>query len=369
MSGKLPLERAVRSYIENPVRLSRAGLVAATLQTSWRTSPPAELNLSTEQLDEVTPLLYDSGAAGLGWWRIRETNLRDTPSGELLRQAYRLLALQANIHQTKVQKIFRLMRAEDVEPVLLKGWAIARLYPQPALRPYGDIDLYVRPPDYGVAKRVIESEAARGCWVDLHSRISELAETSAEDLFTRSQLVSCGDEQVRVPGAEDHFALLAIHLLKHGAWRPTWLCDIGLLLESIASDFDWDLCLGNNKRRANWILSAIGLAHELVGAEIGTEDIAARAREIPAWLARSVLKEWETPFAIDQPPMSHRAPMRSYLRHPRGFLSDLAHRWPNPILATVSVKGKFNRLPRFPYQLGNCLVRAGALILPKRAAE
>src|SRR5437870_8658573 len=49
----------------------------------------------------------------------------------------------------------------------------------------------------------------------------------------------------------------------------------------------------------------------------------------------AVLKAWETPFAIDQPPMSHRAPMRSYLRDPRGLLPDLAHRWPNPILATV----------------------------------
>jgi hypothetical protein len=316
----------------------------------------------------VTPLLYDSGAAGLGWWRIRETDLRETPSGELLHQAFRLLTLQANIHQTKCEKIFRLMRAAGVEPILLKGWAMARLFPQLALRPYGDIDLFVRPRDSRAANQVIASEAARGCWVDLHSRIAELANSSTEDLFARSQLVSCGDEQVRVPGAEDHFALLAIHLLKHGAWRPTWLCDLGLLLESMPADFDWDLCLSQNKRRANWILSAIGLAHKLVGAEIGDEQIASRSSETPAWLARRVLKEWETPFATDQPPMSHRAPMRSYLRHPRGLLSDLAHRWPNPILATISVNGKFNRLPRFPYQLGNCLVRAGAFVLPKRAA-
>ncbi len=348
---------------------TRGGLVSAILAGSWRKSNFPSLNISESQLDEVTPLLYDSGAAGLGWWQIRETNLRNTPSGELLHQAFRLLTLQAGIHQTKIQRIFRLMRAEGVEPILLKGWAIARLYPQPALRPYGDIDLLVSPRDFRAAKRVIESESARGCWVDLHAEISELAHVASADLFSRSELVTCGDEQVRVLSAEDHFALLAIHLLKHGAWRPTWLCDLGLLLESMPSDFDWNLCLSQNKRRANWILSAIGLAHELVGAEIDNEEIASRARAIPAWLARRVLKEWETPFAIDQPPMSHRAPMRSYFRHPRGLLSDLAHRWPNPILATVSVNGKFNRLPRFPYQLGNCFLRAGQLIFPKRAAD
>src|SRR5260370_30494526 len=249
--------------------------------------------------------------------------------------------------------------------MLLKGWGIERLYPQPALRPYGVLDLFVRPQDSRAARRVIDSEAARGSSVDLHSRIDELADPSADDLFARSKLVECGDEQVRVPGDEDHFALLAIHLLKHGAWRPSWLCDLGLLLESIPDDFDWNLCLGQSRRRANWILSAIGLAHELVGAEIADEEIAARAREIPAWLVRSVLKEWETPFAIDQPPISHRAPMRSYLRHPRGFLSDLPHRLPDPILATVSVNREFNRWPRFPYQLGNCLIRARAFIIPK----
>ncbi len=278
-----------------------------------------------------------------------------------MHQAFRLLALQANIHQTKVQKMFQLMRAAGIEPILLKGWAIARLYPQPALRPYGDIDLLVRGQDYDAAIRVIESEEARTCWVDLHKDLYELADTPADELFARSQLVPCGDEQVRVLGDEDHFALLAIHLLKHGAWRPTWLCDLGLLLESMPGDFDWSLCLGR-ARRANWILSAVGLAHELVGAEIGNGAIAARAREIPAWLARSVLKEWETPFAIDQPPMSHRAPMRSYLRHPRGFFGDLANRWPNPILATVSVNGKLNSLPRFPYQLANCLLRMARFI-------
>jgi hypothetical protein len=355
--------------MSRPYVLSRGRLVATALEGSWRTSPPAELHLSATEFDEVTPLLYDSGAAALGWWRVRQTALRETPSGELLHQAFRLLALQANIHQTKIEKLFRLMRANGVEPMLLKGWAIARLYPQPALRPYGDIDLLVRPSDSRAAQRVIESDAARGSWVDLHTRIDELAETSAEDLFARSQLVECRDEQVRVPGAEDHFALLAIHLLKHGAWRPSWLCDLGLLLETMSGDFDWDLCLSNNKRRANWILSAISLAHDLVGAEIADEVIAARSREIPAWLARSVLKEWETPFAIDQPPMSHRAPMRSYLRHPRGFLSDLAHRWPNPILATVSVNGEFNRWPRFPYQLANCLERAMHLLAFVRNAE
>src|SRR5258708_3053199 len=119
-------------------------LVAATLKHSWRTSSSSELHISIPQLVELTALVYDSGAAGLGWWRIRKSELRDTPCGQLLHQAFRLQALQAGIHQTKIEKVFRLLRVAGVEAMLIKGWAIARLYPHAALRPYGDIDLFVR---------------------------------------------------------------------------------------------------------------------------------------------------------------------------------------------------------------------------------
>src|SRR5882724_2786906 len=127
---------------ESQSRLGR--LVAETLQRSWTGSHLAP-DFSEKQLDEVTSLLYESGAAGLGWWRIRESELRRTPSGELLHQAYRFLALHARIHETKIQKIFRLLRAASIEPILIKGCSIARHYPQPGLRPYGDVDLLIKP--------------------------------------------------------------------------------------------------------------------------------------------------------------------------------------------------------------------------------
>jgi hypothetical protein len=344
---------------------TRGSLVSIVLRGAWRAQPGSDLSLSSEQLDEVTPLLYGSGAAGLGWWRIRYTAWRESPSAELMHQALRLQTLFAEIHETKVQKTFRLFRSAGVEPILIKGWAIGRLYPEPGLRPSGDIDLFVRRSDYATAQRLIKSEEARDCWVDLHARIFELADRNAEDLYARSELVLCGNEQVRVLRSEDHFALLAIHFLKHGAWRPLWLCDLGLMLESMCSDFDWDLCLGQDKQRANWILSAASLAQVLLDAEARDERVLAQARRIPQWLVRSVLKQWERPFASEQPPAYHGAPIRSYLRHPAGLLRDLARRWPNPILATVSVNGIFDSRPRLPYQLGNCFLRAARLVLPE----
>jgi hypothetical protein len=337
--------------------MTRGELICTILRGAWRASPNSDLSLSVEELDEVTPLLYDSGAAALGWWRIRATELRDSPSAELMHQAFRLQLLLAKTHEAKVQKIFRLCRTAGVEPILIKGWAIGRLYPELGLRPSGDIDLFVRRHEYPVALEVITSEEARDCWVDLHGRIFELADRDPEGLFRRSELLLCGDQKVRVLSAEDHFALLAVHLLKHGAWRPLWLCDLGLLLESMPENFDWKLCLGESGRRSNWILSAVGLARQLVGARINNEGIAARTGKIPGWLVAAVLKQWETPFAVNQPPMSHRAPLSSYLLSPRGLFRDLANRWPDPVLATVSINGQFNGLPRLPYQFGNIAAR------------
>lgn len=334
-------------------------LVSKTLARSWIASA-GDLLLSEQELDEVTPLLYESGAVGLGWWRIRESELRQTPSGELLHQAFRFLALQARIHETKIQKVFRALRASSIEPILIKGWSIARLYPQPGLRPYGDIDLLIRPEQHLAAARVAAADDFRDCRIDLHPGAFELADRSFDDLLSRSQLAQCGDEDVRVLGDEDHFALLAIHLLKHGAWRPLWLCDLSLLLDGMSSDFDWNLCLGKDKRRRNWILSAVGLARALLDASINDEAIGARANA-PTWLVAGVLKNWETPFAGSHAPHHHRAPIKSYLRRPRGVISDLARRWPDPILATISANGTFGGRRRIRYQIQNCMQRAARL--------
>jgi hypothetical protein len=61
-----------------------------------------------------------------------------------LHDAYRLFALQAVLHEQRLTRAFALLRAAGVEAILGKGWAVARLYPDLGLRPYGDIDLYVR---------------------------------------------------------------------------------------------------------------------------------------------------------------------------------------------------------------------------------
>ena len=345
----------------------KGSLVAKVLAGVWRDSGAPSLDISEQELDEVTPLLYGSGAAALGWRRVSETELKNSPSAELLHQAYRLISLQSAIHEEKIERVFRSLREASVDAILAKGWAAAGLYPERALRAYGDIDLCIRPQHYKLAEEVLSSPELNDCWIDLHKHFSEIGERPIEDVFDRARLVPLGTEMIRILASEDHLALQSIHLLKHGAWRPMWLCDIGAAIESLPPNFDWDLCLGRNEKRARWIVSAIGLAHRLLDANIQPLPFYAQAMELPAWLVENVVKQWDNPFAINQPPMSHPVPMMSQWRNPRGLAKALRARWPDPILATVSVNGRFNSFPRWPYQIANCMSRVLRLVSRSRS--
>lgn len=347
--------------MKSDAALRKGSLVAEVLSGAWRSEFPP-LNISESDLDVVTPLLYDSGTAALGWRRLSRTPLRSSISAEVLHQAYRLQSLQSEVHEQKIEKLFRLFREGQVDAVLAKGWATAGIYPEKALRPYGDIDLCVRPEHIKLAEEILSTPEANDCWVDLHQHFSEIDERSIDELFARSRRVSLGEEQIRVLGPEDQLALSCIHLLKHGAWRPLWLCDVGVAIETLPVTFDWDVCLGHNNTRANWIMCAIGLAKHLLGAE--TQGVPSMTNaQLPAWLIENVIKLWARPFNIYQPPMSHPVPMADLLRHPSGLIAGLRQRWPNPIIATISVNGEFNSLPRFPYQMANCVSRIGRLLL------
>ena len=325
--------------------LDKGRLVAEVLAGSWRHSEVPPLNIS-EAARCSHALAIDSGTAALGWRRISKTSLRSTPSGEVLHQAYRLQSLQSGIHEQKIEKVFRLFRQSGVEAVLAKGWATAGLYADRALRPFGDIDICMRPGSYSLAEKVLSAPEAHDCWVDLHRHFSEIDDRTVDELFARSREVPVGSEQVRVLGLEDQLALSCIHLLKHGAWRPLWLCDVGVAIESLPPTFDWDVCLGRNRTREKWVTCAIGLARSLLQGN--TTGLPARTHApLPAWLIDTVLKQWARPFNIYQPPMSHPIPMADLLRHPSGLIGGLRQRWPNPIIATISVNGEFNNLPDF----------------------
>ncbi|HMF57830.1 MAG TPA: nucleotidyltransferase family protein [Pyrinomonadaceae bacterium] len=337
-------------------------LIAAVLAGSWR-SAPTPLEISAEELAAVTPSLLETGAGALGWRKVCDSELRFSESALQLGQAYRMHALKAAMRERDIGEAFALFDGHEIHPVLVKGWAIARLYPHTGLRPYGDIDLCVRPDQYEKANALLESEGDKRYKVDLHRGFEKFDRSAWDEMWTRSQVLEMNGGKVRVLCAEDHFRLLCLHLLREGAWRPLWLCDIAVAIESCAADFDWDLCLGRNRRQKEWVACTIALAQKLLHANVEGVTAEACADSLPRWLLPSVLKAWEVRAMYER----HKAPISSILSYPIYALRRLHHHWPNPIEGTIGMNGSFNEWPRLPFQLGNCLVRTADffLSLPK----
>jgi hypothetical protein len=334
------------------VVMKRGRLIAKILEHSLHRATLG-IDGCTGELHQIAPLLCQSGTAALAWRNLCHLDSGSLPFARELRQVYRLQVLQATLNERVINQLGIFLKTSGLTPLLGKGWAVARLYPEPALRPYGDFDLYVRPQDHAAAAAAFAGSDAPRCPVDLHCGSLELDDRSFDEVYSRSQLVRCGEIEVRIFGPEDHLRLLCVHMLHHGAWRPLWLYDVAVALESRLADFDWAYFLSGDPRRSDWVACAIGLAHQLLGAHVEGTPVEQRSRRLPRWLVPAILKQWGKMRLPD----GMLAPMEHHLRHPRGALKALRLRWPNPIEATVRMGGRFNEVPRLLFQIRECLVR------------
>jgi hypothetical protein len=328
--------------------------IAEILAGSWRKIPPP-LETPPPFLSHASQTLLKTGASGLALRRLSKADFNDLPDVVQLRQAYRLHILQAAIHQQETVQAFNYLRSTGVEPVLGKGWAIARLYPERGLRPYGDIDLFMRPEEFRRAKKALLDPSAPALAIDLQNGCRDLKEDRTMDqVYERSQLVRLGDVDIRVLGIEDHLRLLCIHLLGNGAFRPLWLCDVAVVMESLPESFDWDYFLSGDRRRTDWVACTMGLAHAVLGANLGDWPVSARARNLPRWLIPALLKQWSAHefYSVDFIPLS------AHLRQPAQAFHALRLRWPSPIQASIELGAPFNEMPRLPLQIADTVRRA-----------
>lgn len=315
---------------------------------AWRVSPPP-LNVTLDEIAAVLPMLFRSGSAGLVWPRLRDRI--DPASAPALALGVAYQAQQdANARVARaIVEVVRHVREAGIEPVLVKGWAVSRHYPSPAIRLCGDIDLIVRPDEYGAAEAALRQLGHLGAAVDLQDA-PVWQDRRGPSLRDGVQTVVLDDVPVTVPSHEAHLRLLCLHTLIHGASRPLWLCDVALMLETRPAAFDWARCLGDDRRRRGWVLTALRLAHDALGADIAGTPVT-DAPESPRWLIPALLRQWEA--ATTQPlPVG-----RGIVAHPRLLLPALRERWQNPIRATVTCGLPFNALPRFPIQCAAVLVR------------
>lgn len=274
------------------------------------------------------------------------------PSKNLLRQQ----ALSEIFYEQKIIKIFGTFRRAGIEPILIKGWSIARFYPTNNKRGTGDIDLTVHPQDFVKATKIIQEPENLHFAVDLHKGLRFLSRLSFNDVFSDSQLVSLREANIRVLSDEANLRLACVHWLVDGGAREHRLWDIFHLVSNRQPRFDWQKCLdGEGSKRRKWIICTIALAHKHLGLKIDDTPIAEEIKHpdvLPKWFISTVEKEWRSPVKLN-------SLIKSW-RDPKLFVQQIGKRFaPNSIAASVDTEAPFDNTPRLPYQIADIFLRLG----------
>jgi len=249
-----------------------------------------------------------------------------------------------------------------VEATLVKGPAMAAFYPEPGLRPYGDLDYYVPPGQEEAAQRALLALPDRGIGVEVHADHSFPCDYSVPEMLARGRKITLGGTAVRTLRLEDHLRVLCLHLLCHGAWRPIWLCDIGVVLEDLPDSFDWDLLLSGRPLYVGWIRTVLELAVQVLDARPDRIPEAARVQSLPGWLTTALYRQWARGTGLST--MGRFGGLGGV--SPAHWLALAASRWSNPIEASVGLRAPFNGFPRFPLQLAHTTRRAAEWVFLHR---
>ncbi len=224
--------------------LKQPSPVGNILAGSWR-AEPGQLSAPLDLRPESVSVLTSTGAGALAWNQIsRDPSLRSADGAGELRDYARLQALHAARNEMALKDLARLFNCNSVNALLFKGWAAARHYSGPHLRPMGDVDLCALPGRFdelvdilhrhGFRRfRQLESTdgATRGRgrsfatpfgWpgkalaIDLHEKLGKFFLPPLGDVCARAVPLDVGDQSFLTLSAEDHLRLVTMHFLLDG---------------------------------------------------------------------------------------------------------------------------------------------------------
>ncbi|HVF48226.1 MAG TPA: nucleotidyltransferase family protein [Pyrinomonadaceae bacterium] len=256
--------------------------------------------------------------------------------------------LQKKTQEIRVVQAFELFRKNGIEPILIKGYAAARNYPESETRLSIDIDFAVAAADFDRAREI---KAPEGIGIDVHRELRHLDTLPWEDLFGNSQMIEVDSCRARVLRDEDHLRVLCVHWLTDGGSDKSRLWDIYYAVANRPPDFDWGRFLDVvTPRRRRWLVATVGLARRYLGLDVSGTPIDAEARHLPKWLEKTVEREWAAE--------TKTRPMEAVVLEPAMFVKQFVKRLrPNAIRATVEAEGDFEARTRVHYQIRNFVSR------------
>ena len=166
--------------------LEQGRRLAAVLAGSWRPVPP-QADFAAVEWDATVDAASRNRCRRPGL--VAGARLGAAAPAGIAKTARRLShALARSRHARAVDRRgLRPLPGAGVEPLLAKGWAVARLYPEPGLRPFGDIDLFVRPEEYAAAETALAGFRPRRLLLDLQRGFPDLADHPLQEVFAHSR--------------------------------------------------------------------------------------------------------------------------------------------------------------------------------------
>ena len=331
------MSSAVAESLDTSGRL-RGQALARALWRCWDrepatvATPPCPATLTLGRVSGVGSLLASRRAACPRW----------IPSD--LRRDARLIAIESHRRQRDLLRVFAHLRSAGIEPILVKGWSVARSYACPERRPLGDLDLCVEPEALTRAVQAARELNLPANSVDLHAGVPDLCGERWADLYARSQLAPLHGEGIRVLHPVDLFRLVCMHFVRHLGSRPLWLVDVAVLLESYRDMLAQEIALIDGLPAGEWLHQVAHLAHTLLGARSPWPP----PREVPEWLAPSVLWLWGHVGAMP--------PLREIVRTRAELADALRFRWWHPTRAVWRL-GLSPTTPLWRIHLGSLMAR------------
>ena len=164
-----------------------------------------------------------------------------------------------------LMRVLQAMQARGIEPLVLKGPALAcALYADPALRPFGDLDLLCRPDQLAEAHAVLRQlgfealyqkptevegfhtvfqSPAGSILIELHRDLLQLGLPTRclSDLWQAPMTFHVGAVPARMLQLQHQVLHLCVHVHLHGYTRLIWFKDLDLLLRRHGQMIDWAL--------------------------------------------------------------------------------------------------------------------------------
>lgn len=209
----------------------------------------------------------------------------------------------------ELERIIGVLEDAGVQTLPFKGPTLAkRLYGDPSLRSFGDLDILIRRHDADICRETLRSlgytDGERGI---AYSQIKAFERCAGQDrlfskraniaiephwalfpntfafsldydgLWNRSELVELESENVRCLSAEDQLLVVCLHGAKEQWWRLNWVCDVAESVVSEGSSIRWPILISRAEAQKclRALLVGLCLANRLLGVSLPVEVLQA----------------------------------------------------------------------------------------------